>query len=217
MTGSATQAWRVIVPVKGAPHGKSRLDVPGRVELSRAFARDTLAAVAASGAHLVVVTPDPDLARYAESLAAYLVADPGGGLNSAVAQALSQAQSELGTSRAAVLLGDLPALRAADLGAALDAAGDVPQAFVPDWAGSGTVLLADHAGNPEPSFGAGSAGRHEAAGYRRLNLDLPRLRRDVDVSADLDEVVALGCGPHTARALARHTPMGAGDEPTALG
>ncbi len=126
-----------------------------------------------------------------------------------------------------VLLADLPALTPSELIQALAAAIQEPLAFVPDHQGSGTVLLtarldrsapgespgggrpvgalvnADELGSGEirPSFGPGSAARHEAAGHRRLELDLPRLRADVDDAASLHLAIALGVGRHTAAVL----------------
>jgi 2-phospho-L-lactate guanylyltransferase len=73
---------------------------------------------------------------------------------------------------------------------------------VPDADGSGTVLLAaPNAGDLRPAFGAGSAAAHVARGALRVDLDLPRLRCDVDTADDLRRAQELGVGPHTARAL----------------
>ncbi len=61
--------WAVVVPVKGGPLAKSRLDLPreARAALADAFARDTVAAIAGGmpGAPVLVVTSDPDVARWA--------------------------------------------------------------------------------------------------------------------------------------------------------
>lgn len=103
-----------------------------------------------------------------------------------------------------MLLGDLPALRPEDLRAALAACARLDRAVVPDADGSGTVLLTGLGpGRLEPSFGPGSAARHEALGHVRLPLDLPRLRTDVDDAASLAAAVALGAGPRTLAALDR--------------
>ncbi len=108
----------------------------------------------------------------------------------------------------AVLLADLPCLRPHDLGAALDAAdaqlaAGRAAAVVPDAAGTGTVLLAQGPGPVRPTrFGPGSAAAHAADGAVRLELALPRLRRDVDTPADLEAALALGVGPATLAALA---------------
>ena len=75
--------------------------------------------------------------------------------------------------------------------------------FVPDAEGTGTVLLtALTADAMRPEFGADSAAAHQAAGAVRLDLDLPRLRRDVDTPADLQTAVELGVGPRTRSVLA---------------
>ena len=75
--------------------------------------------------------------------------------------------------------------------------------FVPDAEGTGTVLLAGlEARVLRPAFGAGSAAAHEAAGARRLTLELPRLRRDVDTREDLRTALTLGVGPRTRAVLA---------------
>jgi 2-phospho-L-lactate guanylyltransferase len=103
----------------------------------------------------------------------------------------------------AVLLGDLPALRPDDLLAALRAAGGHLRAVVPDVEGTGTVLLTARDGaSLEPSFGPGSAARHQAAGATRLDLELPHLRTDVDDDRGLAVALALGVGPATAGVLA---------------
>lgn len=107
----------------------------------------------------------------------------------------------------AVLLGDLPAMRAGDLDAALEAAARHPLAFVPDAEGTGTTLATARAGNAfVPHFGADSAARHAAAGFTDLVAEhsraiAPGLRRDVDTAAELREAVALGAGPHTTEVV----------------
>jgi 2-phospho-L-lactate guanylyltransferase len=172
-----------------------------------------------------VVAGDERVAEWAAELGAVVVADPGGGLNAAVGAGITRAVSsgaeEPGSgdpssgdpssealSRAdavpvAVLLGDVPALRPADLAAGLGAAAAYDLAFVPDTEGTGTVLLtALDAGALRPQFGEGSARRHEEAGHARLDLPLPRLRTDVDDASSLARAAALGLGPRTAALLA---------------
>ncbi|HET6672959.1 MAG TPA: hypothetical protein VFG92_06245, partial [Agromyces sp.] len=71
--------WTVVIPVKAPAGGKTRLapalDDDVRVELARAFALDTIAAVQASASveRVIVVGDDPSLAAGAEFLA-----EPGG-------------------------------------------------------------------------------------------------------------------------------------------
>ena len=219
--------WRLVVPIKGGAGAKSRLHPPpgvSRASLACAIARDCLAA-ACSGmprGRVHVVTADPDTAVLAQRLGAAVVPDPGLGLNAAVAvgiaaaagaaraaqaaqaaQGLSLPDASAGSRAAiAVLLGDLPALLPEDLVAALSAAAGFERAVVPDADGTGTVLLTSRRGALEPAFGAGSAERHVRAGHERLDLDLPRLRTDVDDDLSLTRARTLGLGPATSAALA---------------
>lgn len=191
-----------MLPLKGGAAAKSRLGAPAGV--AAAIALDTLDAVLATRAtgalaQVLVVTPDPALAAAARGAGAVVVPEPpgGAGLVDAVRAGLAASSGPV-----AVLLGDLPALHPQDLAAALAACAAHPVAFVPDAEGAGTVLLA--ARRPAglaPRFGTGSAKLHADDGAVRLELDLPRLRRDVDTRADLREATALGLGPRTRAAL----------------
>jgi 2-phospho-L-lactate guanylyltransferase len=199
--------WRVVLPVKAAQQAKTRLTVqPGvsRLELARAMALDTMDAALACPlvSLVVVVTPDPAVAAAARAAGAHAVPDAGSGLNAAAAQGADQAERR-GPGPIAVLLADLPTLRPQDLAVALAAAAGHRAAYVPDAEGTGTVLLmARSRADLRPAFGAGSAARHEEQAVR-LDLDLPRLRRDVDVEAALHQALALGVGRRTAGVLGR--------------
>jgi 2-phospho-L-lactate guanylyltransferase len=198
-------AWWLVVPVKGGEGAKSRLRAPDgvdRIALARALALDTVVAAAeAVGAdHVVVVTSDQEVSRTIRELDVAVVPDRGQGLDAAARAGL--AAVTVGHA-AAVLLGDVPALRAIDLRAALVSAQSYDCWFVPDAEGTGTVLLGGNdASSVRPRFGSGSAARHEAEGNVRLDLDLARLRRDVDDEASLSEALRLGVGRHTAALLA---------------
>jgi 2-phospho-L-lactate guanylyltransferase len=199
-----------VLPVKGGPLAKSRLGA--RPEVAAAIALDCLEAVLACDAvaRVLVVTSDPTMRAAARALGAHVVpeARPGAGLIPAVAAGLRVAGLACAGSTA-VLLADLPALLPADLDQALAAAG--AQLFgeraprmvvVPDAEGSGTVLLAGRTpAELDPAFGPDSLTEHVRRGAVRLDIDLPRLRRDVDTPADLDQALALGVGPRTATAL----------------
>lgn len=220
--------WSVVVPVKATAHAKSRLDAGAglrRPQLALALALDTLTAAAATpGVRLVVVTADPVVDAAARQLGSVVVDDPGLGLGAAIAAGVRAAIDRVDdtdgggitggpgrpgspTPRAgAVLLGDLPSLRPEDLAAALAGCARAGAAFVPDADGTGTVLLADV--NPHrlrPQFGPRSAAAH-ARHATRLDLNLPRLRRDVDTAADLARALTLGVGPRTA-ALMHGSPQ----------
>jgi 2-phospho-L-lactate guanylyltransferase len=204
-TGRPT--WRMVLPVKAAQDAKTRLRVPvgvSRPQLARAMALDTLDAVLACAvvAEVVVVTPDPAVAAAAKTAGAIVVGDHGTGLGAAVEQG-ADAAAALGPGPIAVLLADVPTLRAADLELALRACAEHAAAYVPDAEGTGTVLLAARErGLLRPQFGADSARRHSAYAVR-LDLDLPRLRRDVDVESAMLTAVALGVGRRTTAALHR--------------
>lgn len=203
--------WHLVLPVKGGPRAKSRLvGAPvDRRELAAAFALDCVAsAVAAPGvAAVVVVGDDPGLAAAVVALGARPVTEsrPGAGLLSAIRDGVTSLPRG---APAAVLLADVPALRPADLAQSLTAArlaltDGAVQAFVPDADGTGTVLLAAaRADRLVPRFGVASAAAHAADGAVRLDLDLPRLRHDVDSWPALQHAAALGLGPRTAALLA---------------
>ena len=199
--------WVVVIPVKPPAEGKSRLTAPGldREALARAIARDTIdAAAQASGvAQVVVVTAAGDLTPTLPSAPAAapisVVADPGEGLNAAIAAGAAAAD---GRPRAA-LLGDLPALRPDDLGRALRDAARWPTAVVPDAEGTGSTLLTAAAGVPwRSAFGADSFARHRAQGAEALDVPAASgLRRDIDTAAQLHEVSERGLGPRTTALL----------------
>jgi 2-phospho-L-lactate guanylyltransferase len=217
----------VIVPVKRLAHAKSRLRdaigpsaAPSRdhEELVLAMVLDTVAAALSSPVvgRVVVISPDPVPGEEATLLGAETLPDlPDAGLNPALAYAAAHARrtSRAGTEPGvAALTADLPALRDSELTEALrqaeQAAGSLgprvlARSFVPDAAGTGTVLLAAPPGAAlEPCFGPDSAAAHEASGAIRLSGAWPSLRRDVDTPADLAEALMLGVGPRTAAAWA---------------
>ncbi len=216
--------WSLALPVKGGHRAKSRLLTAMPVlavsgaELAAGIALDTLEVVAATpGVRARVVTSDQAMARRCRELGLEVLAEtsPGSGLPRAVQDAVdAEAGRPAGGGPCAVLLPDLPSLRPPELAAALGACAarlaedpDLAMVAVPDAEGVGTVLLAARsAGQLRHSFGAGSAGRHARLGAELLDLDLPRLRRDVDTVSNLRTAVQLGVGPRTARALAGWSP-----------
>jgi 2-phospho-L-lactate guanylyltransferase len=206
-TGTSSR-WTVVLPVKGGPTAKSRLGGPP--ELAAAIVRDSLDAISSCPdvVRVVVVSSDPAIAGQVASVAPIVVPErhPGAGLVEAVRDGVDRAGDRPGP--VAVLLPDVPAARPEDIGAALRATQVAlaarpmaPMAVVPDAEGTGTVLLAARSARGlDPAFGPESAAEHVRRGAVRLDLDLPRLRRDVDTPADLRTVLQLGVGPRTARA-----------------
>ncbi|MGY1812114.1 2-phospho-L-lactate guanylyltransferase [Blastococcus sp. SYSU D00820] len=196
--------WSVVVPAKRLAVAKTRLApvtagaaaVP-HAELVLALLADTVAAATAAVGvvDVVVVTDDPRAAAVVTSLGARTVGDePDRGLNPALAHGARSAR----TRAVAALSSDLPALRPAELAAALAAAGRVPRGFVADAAGTGTTLLTAAGVALDPRFGSGSAAAHAAAGAVPLAGEWPGLRRDVDTAGDLAAALALGVGPATS-------------------
>lgn len=204
MESAVTSTWHVIVPVKHSANGKSRLRAPAgvrRQDLALAIALDTLGAVlrVVPPSQVLVVTADPEIRLQMRDLGAVLVDDPGRGLNPAVAAGIDASSVRAPRSPAAVLLGDLPALTPEELSDGLAACAAVEAAVVPDHDGTGTVLISHHdASRLVPRFGTGSAARH-ARSATVLELDLPRLRTDVDDDESLHRAIELGVGPWTRR------------------
>ncbi|WP_439590984.1 2-phospho-L-lactate guanylyltransferase [Microbacterium sp.] len=200
-----TARWTVVVPVKPADRGKSRLQVPGvdRVSLARAIALDTIAA-AAQVADVVVVTDEGGLVMAAADVPGlrFVPEDEPEGLDAAVALGLRGL-----TGRRAALLGDLPSLRPDDLAAALALAEAHDRAVVADAEGTGSTLVTAGPDVPwESSFGDGSFDRHVASGCVALRIpDASTLRRDVDTYDQLLAARALGLGPRTAALMDRVT------------
>jgi 2-phospho-L-lactate/phosphoenolpyruvate guanylyltransferase len=217
--------WTIVVPVQHADRAKTRLDSPptiSRPNLARALALDSLAAVRACELvqQVLVVTSDPVISRHSATAGDHVLADPGSGLTAAIAAGLMAATNLVAATNLsepgrparqpgalAVLLGDVPALRPDDLTLALIACAAHERALVPDQAGTGTVLLtarlltAGPGHGLRPAFGVDSAAHHERLGAVRLDLDLPRLRQDVDTAADLRQAQRLGVGAATTALL----------------
>lgn len=198
-SGYPMPEWRLVVPIKHTAHGKSRLAEPGvdRAELALAIAADTILAAVACDAvgEVIVVTDDeripelvPDHVRF--------VADPGMGLNAAIAAGMAVAAP----GPRAALLGDLPALTPEDLAFALRVGAHVARGVVADAEGTGSTLVTAAAGIEWASkFGSDSFAAHRETGC--VALDVPAhstLRRDVDTMAAFAEAAELGLGVHTS-------------------
>jgi 2-phospho-L-lactate guanylyltransferase len=188
--------WTVVVPIRAMPSAKTRLARDLSVEqhalLVDAIRADTLATIrAVEAVARVVIVADkagPDVTLVQQSR----------GLNGALRDAWAHAARCWPDDGVAALVGDLPALRRAELAAALAQASECPRSFVPDADGTGTTLLAVTRGTPlDPRFGAGSAARHAGSGAVPLDAD-PGLRQDVDTVEDLAAAVVLGVGDRTA-------------------
>jgi len=199
----------VLLPVKPPARGKSRLaglpevSEEARTTLARAFALDTAeACLSTPGVGAVLVVTDDALFSL-EVVRLGCVAMPdgvSGDLNETLVQAAAEARRRWPDATPAVLCGDLPALRPADLAAALAAVEPGTPAYVRDAAGSGTTLYTAAYDAFTPRFGPGSAALHEATGAVPIPGDLPSLRHDVDTLADLRALRPYGLGARTTLA-----------------
>lgn len=210
MVPDSSPGWSLVIPVKVLALAKSRLSGlsrQDRAELALAMAADTVAAAAACPAvgAVIVVTDDEVAGAELGSLGAEVIPDlPGAGLNAALVFGAAHAGSRRPGRGRAGLAADLPALRPAELGAALGAAPPRADAFVPDAAGSGTAM---YAAGPDvafcPRFGHQSRAAHLAGGAVELDVpDIDGLRQDVDTEADLRAAAGLGLGPRSAAVFA---------------
>lgn len=213
--------WRVLVPIKHGAPAKTRLraataEHAQHTELVRAIQLDTLDAVLALRAHPLLggvfvvsgqvngqvsgdVCGQPSMALPAE---VEILADVGGGLNPALETAAAQLARRFPDDGVVAMVGDLPALRAADLLAVLHQAPVAGRGFVRDADGSGTTLLTAGPGSRlTPLFGPDSARRHLASGARELDA-AASLRCDVDSAADLRRCLELGVGMLTSQLTA---------------
>ncbi len=200
-----TTDWVIVVPVKGTPDAKSRFGPGDHAALASAIARDTVeAALAATGvSDVIVVTSAEASASFDGTRALVLTEEEPAGLTFAVALGIKAAlETGVPGRGVAVMLGDLPALLPTELAAALEAAGSVELAMVPDADGTGTTLITAAKGAAHaPAFGRDSNALHRAAGY--VPLDIPvtsGLRTDVDTLAALRALEGR-LGPRTASAL----------------
>jgi 2-phospho-L-lactate guanylyltransferase len=203
------QSWAVVVPAKRLALAKTRLRPvteglgrAGHDELVLALLADTVAAAMDCPAvgSVLVVTDDPEAGRVVGELGALVVPDePDRGLNPALEHGFAVA----GAGAVAALSSDLPALRPAELDAALRAATRAARCFVADVHLTGTTLLTALDAPLGPRFGVASADAHRESGAEALVGPWPGLLQDVDTGADLDAAVTLGVGPWTSSFVRR--------------
>jgi 2-phospho-L-lactate/phosphoenolpyruvate guanylyltransferase len=200
-----------VVALKSATHAKSRLGTladPLRRRLAWTMAVDTLTALAAAVAEVLVVSDQPALASRLTraGVRARVVGEAGAeGMNGALSHGAGLLQA---TGHATVLacVGDLPALRPATVATVLGAASAPGRYYLADASGTGTTMLIAVGTVLDPKFQGGSAAAHQASGATPLTDEMlgrpvPDARSDVDTEADLATAVALGTGPATAALL----------------
>ncbi|MEW1811927.1 2-phospho-L-lactate guanylyltransferase [Pseudarthrobacter phenanthrenivorans] len=204
--------WWVVVPYKGGPHGKSRLQSqygsqqlgPAlRRDLALGFLQDTVAAAAAAAnvAHIIVVSSDPTVDVLNDPKVEVLP-DPGQGLNGAVKTGFAFSRSS-GQVPVAAIAADLPCLTVGDLEETLVVARRHPLAVVSDRQGTGSTLISARPGvEVLPRFGHRSYEAHLQAGHRPLAIPGgSTLRFDVDTIEDLAIAIRRGVGAYTRGVL----------------
>ncbi|MFC9553904.1 2-phospho-L-lactate guanylyltransferase [Rhodococcus sp. NPDC056960] len=200
----------LIIPVKSLSEAKTRLrgavdggtgKMNAHKRLVLAIVLDTVCAALRARAvdSVLVVTPDPVVARSVERLGARVLGnEPAGGVNSALNHGAALLERERPGRVVGALLADLPALRHRELSAFISAA-DGRRAYCADRDGKGTTLLLSAAGEGLfPAFGIGSALAHQASGAIALEGEWTSLRSDVDTASDLRTVRGLGFGARMA-------------------
>jgi 2-phospho-L-lactate guanylyltransferase len=180
------------VPVKAFDVAKARLSsalTPSeRIELARSMATAVVAAAGPLPVH--IVCDHADVAAWALSVGAQVIAKPGRGLNGAVTDGVAEL-AELGFDRVVIAHADLPHARSFDAVVALSGENESPVVvIVPDRHGDGTnVICIPTTVGFTFAYGPGSAARHGEEA-RRLGLRVSVLRDerlgwDVDRPEDL--------------------------------
>lgn len=217
-----TGGLSLVVPIKPLRAAKSRLrgaadrgrgNGSAHAKLVTAVALDTISAARQAGiADVVIVTNDPELTATFTAEGVEVVPDvPDEGLNAALRYCDGVLRTRSPRLRVGALQADLPALRPADLAAAIRSAGE-SRAFCPDRQGSGTTLLLGERGKPlDPRFGPDSALAHTLSGALPLRGPWDSLRCDVDTEADLLLAAELGVGPRTAACMHAATGLAGPD------
>ena len=204
-----------LVAVKDLARAKTRLSAefsaPDRERLVLAMLADTLYAAreVSAIASITVVTPDDAVADLALDAGADVFPEPHANsgrtddlLNSALTHAAAHLRAAVGPVDLLALQADLPALRPAELDAAV-ASTPLGRSIVVDHRDTGTAALfhRDPESDLDPQFGGASGRRHIATGAVALAGEWPGLRLDVDTSDDLRRAVALGVGAATTKTL----------------
>ncbi len=188
-----------LLPVKALARAKARLapdfDDDERRAIATALLEDSLT-LCASVEFLEwwVVSEDDDVLARASRAGLKTIADPGEGLNAAIAAGMAEARAA-GAESLTVVPCDVPLAYRGDLVDLLDTGATSDVVLVPSGDDGGTnALYLTPPDLIEPAFGPGSLRRHialaEKERYRCSILSLPRIALDVDTPADVDAFLA---------------------------
>lgn len=179
----------ILIPVKRLDQAKLRLSErlapPDRRRLGLAMLADVLRATE-KWSHRLIVTNDQDAEAVGLAFGCALVADPGEGLNAAVA-AGTRTAAQAGASTLLVLPSDVPMVTSDDVTSLFSYPEDV--VIAPSGDGGTNALLRRPPGTLRPCFGRSSAAlhRHRAgeAGLSCRTVEMSSLVLDIDRYADL--------------------------------
>jgi 2-phospho-L-lactate guanylyltransferase len=196
-------ALRIIVPHRGLEAAKTRLATSlspdERMFLASQLLQRVLKVCREVTDDVVVITPSRPLREIVEPSGSRMVVQRGMGLNEGLEQARFDAVVEnVGTL--AILHGDLPNVRAADIDVligALPSDGSAGVAIAPDRAGTGTNGLVLRPPDViKFRFGVGSFAKHvaevQAAGVPLVAVNRAGLAFDLDTPEDLARWLELG-------------------------
>lgn len=184
-----------VIPVKGLTSAKRRLEAalssPDRRRLAEAMFLDAITKLPRSRSldDLLVVTPDPSVARQARWYGHRVLRQKEDGGHSQAASAGARAAMAEGAERVAMLAVDCPMLDPEELDAHL---GQSPRAalIVPDRHGTGTnALVLSPPDAFAPAFGPDSCAKHvsraRAGGISFALEEIESLATDLDTPEDL--------------------------------
>jgi 2-phospho-L-lactate/phosphoenolpyruvate guanylyltransferase len=199
-TSPAASPVVVLIPVKAFSEAKRRLS-PSLSREARAVLAQRFANAVVDAAHdlpVAIVCNDPEVVRWAKARRLRVLADHGGGLNSAVTSAVRELHAD-GVARVIVIHSDLPL--AHDIRWLADEEGI---ALVPDHLFDGTNAISlplqqEVIDRFTFSYGAGSFAKHEAQaraiatslGVTLHIVEDVELRHDIDLPSDLDTILTV--------------------------
>lgn len=183
-----------LLPVKRLDRAKKRLagslTESQRLEVVEALLEDAFDLCASAGfLTWWVVSDDPNVLERAEARGFSTVADPGGGLNSALEAGVEEAMSA-GAGSVTVIPTDVPLAWAGDLQDIVDTGATSDVVVVPSRDGGTNALYLSPGDVMRPHFGEFSFKAHLAEAerlHKRCSiLALPRVELDIDTVEDID-------------------------------
>ncbi len=205
MTSNQRPRWNILLPIKVLTKGKSRfktLSDEDKIELIKAMANDVIDELILVPAIELITIIGIDHRRLGERTQAKIqsiVPDPALGIN------IDILSLHRVSEHTAVLLPDLPSLKADEVALALTLAGNHDQSFISDRSGLGTTMyLSTKKESFHPRFGAQSAREYaENSAVELTSSEFIGIKHDCDNLSDLLNLSLPTLGPAT-RAFVQH-------------